>query len=319
MSYLRILSVSYLFSGIAQCYYHKMKVEGNASKSVLNSVAALITDMVLDLFLIYGIGKFPGLGANGSAYSTVFVELMALVWCIAESRKGTSIRPDLQGLKWFSAPITRDWIQISLPMLGSALAWGLGFSMHSLIMGHLGSDATAAASITSVIQEIITCICKGISAGSGIIIDKLLGQSLFDKARLYGRKFCHISLWVGVIHIGLLCVIGPVLTRFFLLTETAKHYLIVMLIFTAFYVFAYSVNTIIVCGIFPAGGDAKYDAVSVFFATWCFSLPLALLGTFVFHWPVMLIYILMCADEIVKLPWLYPRYKKYLWLKNLTK
>ena len=27
----------------------------------------------------------------------------------------------------------------------------------------------------------------------------------------------------------------------------------------------------------------------------------------------------MCADEIVKLPWLYPRYKKYLWLNNLTR
>ena len=42
--------------------------------------------------------------------------------------------------------------------------------MHSLIMGHLGSDATAAASITSVAQGLITCVCKGISAGAGIMI-----------------------------------------------------------------------------------------------------------------------------------------------------
>ncbi|MDD3336426.1 MAG: hypothetical protein PHI98_13070 [Eubacteriales bacterium] len=57
----------------------------------------------------------------------------------------------------------------------------------------------------------------------------------------------------------------------------------------------------------------------MFFASWCFALPLALLGTFVFHWPVMVVYVLMCADEIVKLPWLYPRYKKFLWLNNLTR
>ena len=117
----------------------------------------------------------------------------------------------------------------------------------------------------------------------------------------------------------LLCVLGPVMLKFFILSETAKEYLAIMLIFTAVYVFAFSINTIVVCGIFPAGGDAKYDAVSVFFASWCFSLPLALLGTFVFHWPVMVVYILMCADEIVKLPWVYPRYKKYLWVKNLTR
>lgn len=210
-------------------------------------------------------------------------------------------------------------MKLSLPMLGSSLAWGLGFSMHSLIMGHLGSDATAAASIASVVQEIVTCVCKGVSVGAGIMIGKLLGQDLFDKATAYGRKLCHVSFWVGGVHLLLLCAIGPVLAYFFVLTETARQYLIFMLLFMALYVFAYSINTVVVCGIFPAGGDAKYDAVSVFFASWCFSLPLALLGTFVFDLPIMAVYILMCADEIVKLPFVYPRYKKYLWLNNLTR
>ena len=318
-SYLRAVGISYLFSGITQCYYLMMKLEGKATRSVLISVVTLITDVVLDFFLIYGIAGVPKLGANGSAYSTVAVELVALIWCIAQSHRGESIRPDMQGFRWFSADVTKDLFKIALPMLGSSLAWGFGFSMHSLIMGHLGSDATAAASIASVAQELITCICKGISAGAGIMLGKLLGQRLFDKAREYGRKFCHISFWTGGIHMALLCILGPVVTEFFTLSETAKHYLVIMLIFSAFYVFAYSVNTVIVCGIFPAGGDARYDAVSVFFATWCFALPLALLGTFVFNWPVIAVYILMCADEIVKLPWLYPRYKKYLWLKNLTR
>ena len=318
-SYLRAVGVSYLFSGITQCYYLKMKVEGNASKSVIISVVTLVTDVVIDLFLIYGLAGVPKLGANGSAYSTVVVEFIGLVWCIIESYRKDSIRPDLQGFKWSSSAVTKDLMRIAVPMLGSLLAWGLGFSMHSLIMGHLGSDATAAASITSVVQEIVTCVCKGISAGAGIIIGKLLGQELFDKAKTYGRKLCHVSFWVGGIHMVLLCIIGPVLAYFFVLTDTARQYLILMLLFMALYVFAYSINTVVVCGIFPAGGDAGYDAISVFFASWCFSLPLALLGTFVFDFPVMVVYILMCADEIVKLPWVYPRYKKYLWLNNLTR
>lgn len=318
-SYLRAVSLSYLFSGITQCYFLVMKLEGKAPKSVMISVVTLITDIVLDFFLIYGNAGVPKLGANGSAYSTVAVELIALIWCIAESYRGDSVRPDLQGFRWSSAEVTRDLFKIALPMLGSSLAWGLGFSMHSLIMGHLGSDATAAASITSVAQELITCVCKGISAGSGIMVGKLLGQNLFDKAKEYGRKFCHISFFAGGIHMVLLCILGPVVAEFFVLSDTAKFYLICMLVFSGIYVFAYSVNTVIVCGIFPAGGDARYDAISVFFASWCFALPLALLGTFVFHWPVIIVYILMCADEIVKLPWLYPRYRKYLWLNNLTR
>ena len=318
-SYLRAVGVSYLFSGITQCYYLKMKIEGKASISVIISIVTLITDVVLDMFLIYGLAGVPRLGAVGSAYSTVFVELIGLIWCVAISCRKDSIRPDWQGIKWFSPAVTKDFVKLALPMLGSSLAWGLGFSMHSLIMGHLGSDATAAASITSVVQEIVTCVCKGISAGAGIIIGKLLGRNLFNKAKIYGRKLCHISFWAGGIHMALLCVLGPVLAYCFVLTATARSYLIMMLLFMALYVFAFSINTVIVCGIFPAGGDAKYDALSVFFASWCFSLPLALLGTFIFDWPVMVVYILMCADEIVKLPWLYPRYRKYLWVNNLTR
>lgn len=319
VSYLRIVSFSYLFSGITQCYYLVMKVEGKAAKSVMISGVTLVADVVVDFFLIYGIAGVPKLGADGSAYSTAAVELIALIWCIAESHRGQSVCPDWQGIRWFSARIAKDLLKLSVPMLGSSLAWGLGFSMHSLIMGHLGSDATAAASIASVAQELITCVCKGISAGAGIMIGKLLGQSLFDKARGYGRKFCHISFWTGGIHMALLGVVGPIVARFFVLSETARQYLIIMLVFTAVYVFAYSVNTVIVCGIFPAGGDAGYDAVSVFLASWCFAIPLALLGTFVFHLPVMRVYLLMNADEIIKLPWLYPRYRKYLWLNNLTR
>lgn len=318
-SYLRAVAASYLFVGITQCYFLKMKLEGNASKSVVISVMTLVADVVLDLFLIYGLAGVPKFGANGSAYSTVFVEMVALVWCVGESYREDWIRADFSGLKWFSADVTKDWLKLVLPMLGSSLAWGLSISMHSLIMGHLGSDATAAASIAFVVLELVTCVCKGVSAGTGIIIGKLLGQNLFDKAKAYGREFCHISFWVGGIHMLLLCVLGPVVTLLFVLTETAKQYLIIMLIFTGVYVFAYSANTVIVCGIFPAGGDARYDAISVFLATWCLAIPLALLGTFVFHWPVMVVYVVMSMDEIIKVPFLYPRYKKYYWLKNLTR
>lgn len=318
-SYLRAVAVSYLLSGVTQCYYLVMKIEGKAKKSVCISVVTLFADMLIDLFLIYGLAGVPRLGANGSAYSTVFVELVALVWCILESRRGESLRPDVAGFRWFSKAVVKDALKILLPMLASSMAWGVGFSLHSLIMGHLGSDATAAASIASIAQELITCICKGVSAGAGIMIGKLLGQNLFEKAKAYGRQFWRISVWVGAAHMALLLALTPAMVAFFTLSDTSRQYLIWMLLFSSLYVFAYSINTIIVCGVFPAGGDSAYDAKSVFFASWCFALPLALLGTFVLNLPVIAVYCLMCADEIVKLPFIVPRYKKYLWLKNLTR
>ena len=49
------------------------------------------------------------------------------------------------------------------------------------------------------------------------------------------------------------------------------------------------------------------------------AIPLALLGCFVLHWTVMLIYCVMCMDEIVKLPFIRPHYNRYIWIKNLTR
>lgn len=318
-SYLRIVGFSYLFAGISQCYFVVMKLEGKASKSLMISIVTLAADMLLDFFLIYGIAGAPKLGANGSAYSTVCVELLALMYCIAESYRKDSTHPAYVNFTWHSREIFGDFCKIALPMLSSSLAWGLSISMHSFIMGHMGSDATAAASISSIALEIVTCVCKGVSAGAGIMLGKILGQDLFDKAKSYGRKLSRMSFAIGGIHALLLAAVGPLMVRFFVLSDQARHYLIYMLLFMGLYVMAYSINTIVVCGIFPAGGDAMYDAKSVFFATWCFAIPLSLLALFVFQWPVMYVYMLMCADEIIKLPWVFPRYRKYIWVKNLTR
>ena len=63
-----------------------------------------------------------------------------------------------------------------------------------------------------------------------------------------------------------IAIAGPLVYIFYALTDVAKGYLIWMLVFSCFYMFAFAYNTIFTAGGFPAGGDAKYDAVSVFFA-----------------------------------------------------
>jgi len=317
--YLKIVSFSYFFSGISQCYLMMMKIGGRAKKSVWISAMTVIVDVIADFFLIYGFGRIPALGANGSAYSTIAVEVIALAWCIAESYRKDHIHPDSKSMLFFSRTLETDMWKITASMLASGLCWGLSITVHSFIMGHLGTDATAASSVAGVAQQLIQCLTHGLSSGAGIMIGRLLGQNLLDKAKQYERQFWIVSFWSGFVNVGILCVIGPLVLKFYVLEPLAKAYLMQMLVFSAFYMFAYAFNTIITVGVFPAGGDARYDAISVFFATWCFALPLALLGCFVFRWPVMVIYMVMCSDEIVKVPFIYPRYKKYIWVKNLTR
>ncbi len=317
--YLKIVAFSYLLSAIAQCFLTVMKISGYANMSVWISAMMVIVDVVADIFLVYGCGDFVGFGANGTAYSTIAVEGIALVWCIVWSCKVREVRLGAGDLTKFSKAFESDLWKIIPGMLASSLSWGLSISVHSLIIGHLGTDATAAYSVVGVTQQLIQCLTHGLSSGAGIMIGGLLGQNELDKAKAYGKRFWTVSAVSGLINIGLIAVAGPLVYIFYVLEPQAKEYLVGMLIFLAFYMFAYAYNTIITVGVFPAGGDSKYDAISVILATWCFAIPLSLLGCFVLDLPVMVVYIVMCLDEIVKVPFIKLRYDKYIWLKNLTR
>ena len=317
--YLRIVSFSFLFTGIAQCYLMMMEVSGRVKMSLWISAITVIVDMTADLFLIYGIGSWEGLGADGCAYSTVVVEVIALGICIVESLQKDHIHPDGESLKFFSKEFEKDIWYVIPGMLASSLAWGLSITMHAFILGHLGSDATAANSVTGVAQQLIQGMTHGLATGSGIILGKLLGQNKLSEAKAYGKRFFRVSCFCGLFNVGLLSIVGPLVYFFYKLDPQAKQYLVWMLLYSLMYMFAYAYNTIFTCGVFPAGGDSRYDAISVFIATWCVAIPVSLLGCFVFHWPVMLVYVVMCADEIVKVPFIRLRFNTDIWVKNLTR
>jgi Na+-driven multidrug efflux pump len=103
------------------------------------------------------------------------------------------------------------------------------------------------------------------------------------------------------------------------LSDIAMKYLFIMLIICSVYMIAKSLNIAIINGIFYAGGDSKFDAYSLGVTMWGIIIPLALLGTFILSWPVLVIYLIISLDEIIKIPWVLHHYKKYKWLKNITK
>ena len=317
--YLRIVSFSYLFMGISQPYLMVMRTSGRVKTSLWISAVTVIVDMTADFFLIYGVGSWKGLGANGSAYSTIAVEAIALCICIVESMQKDHIHPDRSSMRFFSKAFERDIWKVIPGMLASALSWGLSMTMHQFILGHMGTDATAAASVTGVATQMIQCVSMGLAAGGGIILGKMLGRDEFAMAKAYGKRFFRVSFINGLINAGLLLIVGPLVYFFYALEPQAKTYLIQMLAYNMLYMFAFAYNTIYTVGVFPAGGDSRYDAISVIIATWCFAIPLSLLGCFVFHWPVMVVYMVMCCDEIIKFPFIYLRFNTDIWVKNLTR
>ena len=111
----------------------------------------------------------------------------------------------------------------------------------------------------------------------------------------------------------------PLTVNVVILTDQAREYLIGMLIITSVYMIGRCINTVVINGVMDSGGDTRYDAYSLAATMWGVALPLAFLGAFVFHWPVLVVYACCCIDEVGKLGWTYLHYKKYIWVKDLTR
>ena len=91
-----------------------------------------------------------------------------------------------------------------------------------------------------------------------------------------------------------------------------------MLIVNAVYCIGKSFNASMVSGVFCAGGDTRFGLVCDAVFMWCVILPAGYLAAFVWQWPPMAVYIVLCMDEFVKMPFVALRFRKYKWLKNLT-
>lgn len=318
--YLRIVSWSYLCMGITQIYLCTMKNTNRILKSSVYATIALFTNLILNGIFIFGLLGFPPLGIEGAALATVIARVIELLLVLHENGKKDVVKIRLQKLLLGNRDLNRDFILYTTPVLANYLAWGCGFTMFSVVMGHLGNNAVAANSIANVVKNIIACVCTGIGAGSGIIIGNVLGTGELENARKLGDKLCKLSILVGVISGLIILAVSPlVVSMSATLTPEAKGYLQVMLIVCSYYMIGKSVNTTVISGIFCAGGDTKFGFICDTITMWAIVVPIGLFTAFILKLPVLWVYILMNIDELIKLPAVYKHYKKYNWVKNITK
>ena len=80
-----------------------------------------------------------------------------------------------------------------------------------------------------------------------------------------------------------------------------------------------TINTVLICGVFRSGGDAKFGFVLDTIAMWAVSVPLGMVAAFVLHLPPLVVYLILYLDEFEKMPVNIFHYKSGKWLKNITR
>lgn len=317
-AYLRIAGWSYLITGISQCYLTIMKVTDRVKVSAFVSSCAVILNIILNLVLIFGMLGFPAMKARGAALATTLARVIELILAVYLTSGKEHIRPVWSSLFSTNKQLTKDFMKQCLPLMGGSLFWGVGFTSYTAIIGHIGTDAAAANSVASVVRDLICCICNGIGSAAGIIVGNELGAGKLDTGKAYGIKLKNISFVIGFLSTALVLAVTPVVVNAVKLTDEARSYLTGMMIIMSVYMIGRCVNTVTINGVLDGGGDTVFDMYSLVVCMWCIAIPLALLGAFVFHFPVLAVYACTCLDEVGKIPWVMLRLRKYKWVKDLT-
>lgn len=314
--YLRVIGISYVFSGIAQTFLAIMKNCGAVNMSTLINGVMVILNIALNAVFIFGLSGFPKMGIKGAALATVLATVVQFLWSVGYVL--CRIRAVKFSLRSCEKKLFGRFWQKTVPLLINNLAWGIGFSMYSVIMGHLGTDAVAANGIANISKNLVVCFCLGLGNAGSIIVGNRLGADRLKEAKEAGGTLTRTAIIAGIVSGLVLMALSPFITKMVDLTPTARGYLQKMLLICSYYIAGKSVNCMTIGGIFAAGGDSKFGMLCDSVTLWCITVPLGCICAFILKLPVMVVYFVLNLDEIIKLPVVYKHYKKYKWIKNLT-
>ena len=311
--YLRVMSVTYLCWAIVEVYLSILRSIGQVTISMVLNIVAFSLNILLNAVFIFGLFGAPKLGATGVAIATAISRIVELIGCFLVS----IFSKDLKFIR--NKVLLKDFIHLSLPALANDISWSVAFSMYSVILGHLGTDAVAANSLVVVVRNFGTVLCFGTASAGGILLGNVMGENDMERTKEYASKLIKLTILTGAIGGVIILAITPFVLHFAALTETAMHYLKYMLFINSYYVMGAAVNTTLIAGVFRAGGDTRFGLICDTIDMWCYAVPLGFIAAFVFKLPVLVVYFLLCTDEFVKWPWVIKRYRSGKWLQNLTR
>ncbi len=319
VKYLKIAGWSYLLTGVSQCYMAIMKVSDHVSRTAWISSVTVIINIILNSVFIFGLFGVPAYGAEGAAIATLIARVIEVLWCVISSYQNSFIRLELHNLFSFERLLAKDYWRCALPLLGAYLFWGVGFTSYTAIIGQLGPDAAASNAIAAGVRDLMCCLCNGLCTAGGILIGNELGAGRLEQGRKYGDRLAILSYIIGFFCTFVILAVIPVVKHYMKLTDKAQGYLVGMFVILSIYMIGRCVNTIIINGIFSAGGDTMFDFYSLAVCMWGLAIPCALISAFCLHWHVLIVYSCTCLDEVGKIPWVMHHYRKYKWVKNLTR
>ena len=248
--------------------------------ALIMGIAGLI-NIVLDPFLIFGIGPFPRLELQGAALATVaswVVAFAASLWILGK-------REGLIRLPVFDPKHTFDsWKQIlyvGIPAAGTNVMEPVSMAMIIRIISEYGEEPVAAFGVGGLVGAMLLIGIRALSLAMGPFVGQNFGAGNGDRIRAalrFGSKF---SLVWGAVAFVLLYLLSGIIAPIF---NNDKAVIAAIVLFLHIIPISYGMYGIsmLVNAMFNALGKPLQASLIIILHLFVFVLPLAYLGSKVY-------------------------------------
>lgn len=317
--YLKIVLISYIFTGITFVFSFSLRSIGNAVQPMIISIIALACNAFLNYVFIFGNFGAPAMGVEGAALATLIarvVETTALIMSIY-SRKGV-LAASIKELADIKFDFVKKSYRTIFPVILNDVCWGLASLVYSAVYGRMGVQAFAAIQICNTINNLFMVVIFGLSSAAAVMVGNSIGAGDESLGRDYAGSFSRLSIWVGIFLGLLLAVTSPYMLNIFNVSSMVRQYAQIILYTVSVIFFIRVFDIMVIVGILRGGGDAKYAFIAEGSTMWFVGVPMTVLGAFVFKLPVYMVYGLSILEEISKCILGIMRLKSGRWIKNVT-
>ena len=302
-AYLRILAIGFVPSMATMLYSAVLRSTGQVKLPMYVSTVAVVLNVVLDYGLIFGHLGLPQLGLVGAAVGTTIARIVefALIVGGTYATRHVAAVTRLADLRGHDGRLARRFLVVSLPLAANELLWILGESAYAVVYGRMGTDQMAAMSMTFPLQGLGIGLLSGLAGAASVLVGHRLGRGDYDGAADYAAKIIRLGVLLAVV-VGAAVAAGSAFFVSLYKTSPEVQHLghLCILVFSGF-LWVKVANMILAGAVLNAGGDSRFVLVMESLATWVVGVPPAFLAAFTFGLPVWWVYLLLSAEEVVRL------------------
>lgn len=320
-SYLNIMLLGLPPFVITSVYAGSLRETGESLKPMIAGVASVVVDVVFNWLLIYGNLGFPELGVRGAAIATVmarFVECaIVVISTFAARKKKHEFMIGLYKTLLVPRDIAKKMLIKTLPIFFNEFLWAGGIAVLTQCYSKRGLDIVAGLNISNALCNLLNVVFVALGNAVGILIGQTLGAKRYDDAKREAFKLMWFTGAVSFILTAILVSISGVFPTLYDTSEEVRSYAANFIIITALF---FPVQGFLNALYFTLRSGGKTLVTFLFDSvfSWVVSIPTAFLLCQFTSLPILAIYAIIQAADLIKVCVGYVLIRKGVWISNIV-